>query len=152
LEVALKVEKILFVGHKIAKQLKGKVTFDMIQAHAHIKAHLESLVYKGFISECGIDKLDDIYRYVQGLEKRMEKLKVDANKDRTNQIELDKVYDLFDQQMDKLPKGVRTPKELQDIYWMLEELRVSMFAQTLGTKYPISIKRIKQAINDYKSN
>lgn len=148
LDAALQVEKILLVGHKISKQLKGKVSLDMIQANAYIKAHLDSLIYKGFVSECGIDRLSDIYRYVLALEKRLEKIKIDANKDRMNQIELDKVYDLYDKLTDKLPKELPVPTSITDVYWMIEELRVSLFAQGIGTKYPISIKRIKQAINE----
>ncbi|NVK25080.1 MAG: ATP-dependent RNA helicase HrpA, partial [Gammaproteobacteria bacterium] len=146
LATALKVEKILLIGHKISKQLKGKVSFDMIQAHGYVKAHLDSLIYKGFVSECGVERLDDIYRYIQALEKRLEKIKVDANKDRVNQIELDKVYDLYDKLAEKYGKGVSLPEPVREIYWMIEELRVSMFAQNLKTKYPISSKRIKQAI------
>lgn len=149
LSVALKVEKVLYIGHSISKRLKGKVSLDMIQSHAYIKAHLESIVYKDFVSECGADRLEDVLRYAQALEKRLEKLKVDPTKDRINQIELDKVYDLYDKAADKLPKGSPIPEQLREIYWMIEELRVSLFAQQLGTKYPISAKRIKQAIADY---
>lgn len=146
LAVALKVEKILSVGHKVSKQIKGKVSLDMLQAQAYIGAHLDSLVFKGFISEAGIDKLDDLHRYMKALEKRLEKIKSDANKDRINQIELDKLYELYDKLMDKIAKDQPVPEEVRDVYWMLEELKVSMFAQTLGTPYPISAKRIKQAI------
>lgn len=148
LQAALKVEKILLIAHKISKSLKGKVSFDMIQSTGYIKAHLDSLVYKGFVSECGIEKLDDIHRYVQALEKRLEKIKVDVTKDRMNQLELDKLYDLYDKLIDKLAKDMPIPKEISDVYWMIEEFRVSLFAQSLGTKYPISGKRIKQAINN----
>lgn len=146
LAVALKVEKILSIGHKVSKQIKGKVSLDMLQAQAYIGAHLDSLVFKGFISEAGIDKLDDLLRYMKALEKRLEKIKSDANKDRINQIELDKLYELYDKLMDKIAKDQPVPEEVRNVYWMLEELKVSMFAQTLGTPYPISAKRIKQAI------
>ena len=151
-DVAIRVEKILSVGHGISKQLKGKVPLDMIQAHAYIKAHLESLIYKGFISECGIERLIDIKRYMDGLSKRLDKLKVDAVKDRMNQIELDKVYDLYDKAINKVPRGLEVPPELQEVYWMIEELKVSMYAQNLGTKYPISVKRIKQALKELEGN
>ena len=148
LEVALKVEKILSVGHKVSKQIKGKVSLDMLQAQAYIGAHLDSLIYKGFISDAGVDRLEDLLRYVKAVDKRLEKIKVDANKDRASQIELDKLYEQYDKLMDKLPKGQPIPSDLRDVYWMLEELKVSMFAQTLGTKYPVSAKRVKQAMAD----
>ena len=52
--------------------------------------------------------------------------------------------------VNKLPKGQPVPVEVSDIRWMLEELRVSFFAQTLGTPYPISDKRVSQAIQAVK--
>ncbi|MDA8622100.1 ATP-dependent RNA helicase HrpA [Psychrosphaera sp.] len=147
-EITQKVEKVLLIGHQIAKKLKGKVSLDMIQANAYIKAHLESLIYKDFVSEVGYEKLDDLLRYVKALEIRHEKLKFDASKDRQTQIELDKVYESYDALLKRLPKGFPIPKDVEEIYWMIEELRVSLFAQQLGTKYPISAKRIKQAISE----
>lgn len=147
-EITQKVEKVLFIGHQIAKKLKGKVSLDMIQANAYIKAHLESLIYKDFVSEVGYEKLDDLLRYVKALEIRHDKLKSDAGKDRQIQIELDKVYESYDGLLKRLPKGFPIPADVEEIYWMIEELRVSLFAQQLGTKYPISAKRVKQAINE----
>jgi ATP-dependent helicase HrpA len=148
LETTLQVEKILSVGHQIAKKIKGKVTLEMLQAQGYIKAHLDSLIFKGFVSEVGVEKLPDVLRYINGLAKRLEKLAVDPNRDRINQLEVEKVYAMYDKIVDKIPKGQPIPKEVDDIFWMIEELKVSLFAQQLGTKYPISAKRIKQAIDD----
>lgn len=86
---------------------------------------------------------------MKALQVRQEKLKVDLSKDRQTQIELDKIYDDYDKLLNRLPKNTPTPTEVEDIYWMIEELRVSLFAQTLGTKFPVSGKRIKQAITEY---
>jgi ATP-dependent helicase HrpA len=43
------------------------------------------------------------------------------------------------------------PDEVSEIYWMLQELRVSFFAQTLGTKYPVSEKRVKNAMEEARA-
>lgn len=147
-EATKKVEKSLEIGHQISKQLKGKVSLDMVQPLAYIKAHLESLIYKDFVSDIGVGRLDDLYRYMQALKIRLEKLKVDINKDRIAQIELDKLYDDYDKLVKKLPKNQPIPEKVQEVYWMIEELRVSLFAQGLGTKFPISSKRIKQAMSE----
>jgi ATP-dependent helicase HrpA len=48
----------------------------------------------------------------------------------------------------KYPKG-KVPQDLKDAKWMIEELRVSLFAQQLGTAYPISAKRITLYLNEY---
>ena len=56
----------------------------------------------------------------------------------------------YQQLKNKLPKGQPVPVEVQEIRWMIEELRVSFFAQNLGTPYPISDKRVLQAIHGVK--
>lgn len=146
LETTLKVEKALAIGHQISKQLKGKVSFDMIQANAYLKSHLDSLIYKGFVSDFSANRLEDLIRYVKALEVRAEKIKVDINKDRQHQITLDKLNESFKDAKSKFKNNAIMPEELAEIRWMIEELRVSLFAQTLGTKYPISEKRVKQAL------
>jgi Domain of unknown function (DUF3418). len=47
----------------------------------------------------------------------------------------------------KLPPARRTEEPVTHIHWMIEELRVSLFAQTLGTPYPVSEKRIRKAMD-----
>lgn len=148
LEITKKVEASLNTAHGIAKQLKGKMTFELIHAQAHIKAHLDSLIYRGFVYQTGVGRLDDLSRYLQALAKRLEKVKVDPNKDRAIQLELDKLESSHQQLKDKFKLHSVLPNEVEEIKWMMEELRVSLFAQTLKTKYPVSAKRVKQTISD----
>ena len=65
-------------------------------------------------------------------------------------LKVQSVEQEYQQLKNKLPKGQPVPVEVCDIRWMLEELRVSFFAQTLGTPYPISDKRVSQAIQAVK--
>lgn len=140
--IAQKVEKALTTAHAVQKRLKGNIPLNMISAQGDIKQHLNSLVYPGFVSEVGTDKLDDLCRYVNGIERRMEKLPVDPNKDRMHQLNIEKVQQNYLSKVSKIPQGNVIPEELQEVRWMLEELRISFFAQQLGTAYPISAKRI----------
>ena len=87
-------------------------------------------------------RLKDWQRYLQALSKRIEKLKVDVNRDRIQQLSIQKVQAAFDDVLGKQPKGQPVAKELLETQWMIHELRVSLFAQQLGTAYPISEKRI----------
>ena len=81
-DIAVKVEKGLVIAAKIQKQLKGKVDLTMVAALGNVKAHLQTLVFPGFVSLLGTDKLDDWSRYLLALQKRLEKLNIDVNKDR----------------------------------------------------------------------
>ncbi|MCY7296396.1 ATP-dependent RNA helicase HrpA [Alteromonas sp. a30] len=142
LDVAKQVEGGLTDAHAISKKLKGKVTFDMVSAFNDLKSHLSSLVYQGFITDFGVSRLKDWRRYIQGLAKRLEKLPVDPTKDRSHQLNIEKVLSRYETLKKNQAKGRRNP-ELEEVRWMIEELRVSLYAQQLGTKMPISVKRIE---------
>jgi ATP-dependent helicase HrpA len=143
LAAAIKVEKVLTLTHNIRKTMKGSVSLHVIQSHGDIKAQLEQLVFKGFVTVSGIEKLDDMIRYLNAILRRLEKLNIDPNQDRIKLIEVEKIADSLKNLLDKQHKGAPLPQEVADTRWMLEELRVSLFAQNLGTPYPISVKRIK---------
>ncbi len=142
LTAAIKVEKALSLSHEIRKKLKGKMSLNVIHSQSDIKQQVEQLIYKGFVTHSGIDKLDDIVRYLSAILRRLEKLSIDANQDRLKLIEVNKVEELLKNLIDKQRKDIPLPKEITECRWMIEELRVSLFAQNLGTAYPISVKRI----------
>ena len=147
-EIAKQVEVILTTAFNINKKLKGKIDFSMAFALSDIKAQIEGLIFKGFATECGWKRLPDILRYMQAIEKRMEKLPIDPNKDRLHMLKIESVADEYKELLNKVPKGVMVPEKVKQIRWMIEELRVSYFAQQLGTPYPVSDKRVKNAISE----
>lgn len=149
LEITKKVEIGLTTAHSVQKKLKGNVPLDMISAHGDIKQHLNSLVFQGFVATLGAARLDDWNRYIKGIERRMEKLSIEPTKDRLHQINIEKVSNLYQTSLQKIPVGKEIPTELTEIRWMIEELRISFFAQQLGTSAPISVKRIENHLNSF---
>ncbi|WP_353495388.1 ATP-dependent RNA helicase HrpA [Vibrio cholerae] len=145
-EIAKQVETILTTAYNINKRLKGKVDFTMAFALSDVKAQIEGLIFSGFATECGWKRLPDILRYMRAIERRMEKLLVDPNKDRLHMLKIESVANKYKELLNKIPKGMAIPDNVREIRWMLEELRVSYFAQQLGTPYPVSDKRIINAI------
>ena len=111
-----------------------------------IKAQLNQLVFPGFVTSHGWKRLADIPRYLSAIEKRMEKLAIDPNRDRAQMSRVENVILQWQQWLAKLSEKQKQQEEVQNIRWMIEELRVSLFAQQIGTPYPISDKRILQAI------
>jgi ATP-dependent helicase HrpA len=85
---------------------------------------------------------------MKAIERRMEKLPIDPNKDRVQILKIDSVMSDYKELLNKIPKGQAVPEKVKEIRWMVEELRVSFFAQQLGTPYPVSDKRVRNAIND----
>ncbi|BFT30599.1 ATP-dependent RNA helicase HrpA [Alteromonas sp. D210916BOD_24] len=148
LDIAQRVEQGLTLAHQCQKQMKGNVPLNMINALGDCKAHLASLVFPGFVTELGEARLDDWNRYIKGLARRLEKLPIDPNKDRMHQVTVEKSIAEWEKVCGKYPKG-KVPAKLLDVRWMIEELRVSLFAQQLGTAYPISAKRITLQLNEF---
>ncbi|MGL4475802.1 MAG: ATP-dependent RNA helicase HrpA, partial [Shewanella sp.] len=140
--IALKVEQVLTAYNGIKKRLKGKISLDIAFAMSDIQQQLDSLVYRGFVADTGWQRLGDIVRYLQAIDYRLQKLPVDPNRDRLHMHVVNRVTEAYQAALAKLPKSLPVPEAMLDVRWMIEELRVSCFAQVLGTSMPISEKRI----------
>ncbi|NUU66482.1 ATP-dependent RNA helicase HrpA [Enterobacteriaceae bacterium BIT-l23] len=145
-DIAQQVERILSEVFAINKRLKGRVDMTMALGLSDIKAQMSGLIYRGFVTGNGWQRLGDTLRYLQAIEKRLEKMAVDPHRDRAQMLKVEQVQQAWRQWLNKLPAARREDEEVQAIRWMLEELRVSYFAQQLGTPYPVSDKRVLQAM------
>ena len=141
-DIAQKVEQILSLNHALNQRLKGKMDFTMAFAFSDIKAQLAGLIYPGFVQKSSYDRIPDLQRYLQAVDKRIDKLAQDVNRDRAAMLRVEQVQQAYQQLLAKLPKSKPISDEVAEIRYMIEELRVSLFAQQLGTKYQISDKRI----------
>lgn len=146
LGIAQQVEKCLILSHGIQKSLKGKVPLAQVQSYGDIQTHLNSLIFKGFVSEFGGARLADIERYLKALQQRLEKLPVDPNRDRLRMLAIDKITQQWQAKLKQVPKGDTPSDALIEFRWMIEELRVSLFAQQLGTAYPVSEQRLTNSL------
>ncbi|MCK3657537.1 ATP-dependent RNA helicase HrpA [Pasteurellaceae bacterium Pebbles2] len=145
-DIAQQVEQLLTLTFEINKRLKGKMDFTMAFALSDIKTQLNGLIYPGFVEKTGYTRLSDLQRYLQAIDKRIDKLAQDINRDRAAMLRVEQCQQAYQQLLAKLPKSKPHSAEILEIRYMIEELRVSLFAQQLGTKYPISDKRILNLI------
>lgn len=150
-DIAKQVESILTLHFNINKKLKGRVDLSLAFALSDIKQQINNLIYKGFVAKSGYHRLNDIHRYLLAIEKRIEKLMQNASKDRQAMNTVEEVKNLYENWLNSLTENQRLQQQVVNIRWMIEELRVNLFAQQLGTPYPISAKRIKQQIEQVKS-
>ena len=151
IDIAKQVESILTLHYNINKKLKGRVDLSLAFALSDIKKQLSNLVYKGFVADSGYKRLADVYRYLLAIEKRIEKLMGNVTKDRQSMNIIEEVEKQYEKWVNSLPQIVRSKDSVINIRWMIQELRVNLFAQQLGTPYPISPKRVKQQIELVKS-
>ena len=142
MDIAQKVEQILTLTHQLNQRLKGKMDFTMAFALSDMKSQISGLIYQGFVQKSGYARLPDLLRYLQAIDKRMDKLAQDVNRDRAAMLRVEQVQQAYQQLLAKLPKSKPISDEVAEIRYMIEELRVSLFAQQLGTKYQVSDKRV----------
>jgi len=110
------------------------------------KAHLEQLLQPNFISNAGLTRLPRILIYVRAITMRIQRMLEDSGRDRTASVELDQALNLYETAGGKIPLAPHSPAHIVKVRWMIEEFRVSLFAQSLGTSEPISLQRIKKAL------
>ncbi len=113
-------------------------------AHKDLAAQLQGLVFKGFITATPWRRLQQLPRYLQGMQQRMAKMADRRALDQQHGATLARLTTQWKMRMDKhRQNGIRDP-HLQEFRWQLEELRISLFAQQLKTPQPVSVKRLEK--------
>ena len=138
--LAQRLGPILEPVARIRRQLKGNLPLNRIEAAADIRAQLDALIYPGFLLATPFERTADIPRYLAAIEKRLQKLDQSPDKDRMRRIDLEPLqrrYNEWPEEKKQTPDGI-------EYRWLLEELRVSLFAQELGVKGKVSPKRLER--------
>ncbi|MET1065034.1 MAG: DUF3418 domain-containing protein, partial [Arthrobacter sp.] len=141
------VERILASTRRIERALKGTTSLALISALNDMKSQLEQLVFPGFVARTGYKQLSQLPRYLAAIEKRLEKLPTNVQRDAQHMAAIQALEDDYDDAVSALLPGRRAGAELTQVRWMIEELRVSLFAVELGTAYSVSEKRIRAVLN-----
>jgi ATP-dependent helicase HrpA len=99
------------------------------------------------VTATGYRQLPQLTRYLRGIEWRLDKLPGNPARDTANMAVAQRVEQAYQQAVADLPPARRNDPDVTEVRWMLEELRVSLFAQTLGTLAPVSENRILAALS-----
>ncbi len=148
LTILQQVEQVLAHVRTVDKQISRASSPAMLAALSDVRGQLEGLVHPGFITEAGAKRLPDLVRYLRGMEQRLDKLGANAMRDRSGMAIVHTLTEEYQKRLRAIPTGKHPSPELLEVRWMLEELRISLFAQTIGTPYPVSEKRIRRALAD----
>jgi ATP-dependent helicase HrpA len=113
---------------------------------ADVRDQLAGLIHPGFVAETGWAHLGDLPRYLGAVQHRLEKLPTNSQRDREQTLDVQEITQEY-QQLRATAHGAAITEGLREIRWMIEELRISYFAQSMRTAYPISDKRIFKAMD-----
>lgn len=139
-EIARLLSQVLTEFHGLPKRLQNIPA----AAAADIQSQLQGLVHKRFLTENEYTQLAHFPRYLKAINVRLEKLRADPARDTKLMAEWQSAAAPYLRQAKDRQAGKNTDPKLVDFRWMLEELRVSLFAQELRTPMPVSAKRLQK--------
>ncbi len=143
-EFAQATRGILQVHHEISNRLSGSLPLSWIEAANDIRDQLAHLVYPGFLSATPRARLNDYPRYLQAIALRLDTLDRDPERDRQRRAQLEPLWASCKQ----LLGDARADRNaVAEVRWLIEELRVSVYAQRLGTRDKVSIARVEKRLD-----
>jgi ATP-dependent helicase HrpA len=142
------VRHVLVAKHEVDNRLAGLCGSVFDAALGDVRVQSRALVERGFVTATGLARLPDLMRYLQGIARRLDKLPERPDRDLAWMRSVHEVQYAYQRALDqRAAAGAPVGESLRQIRWMIEELRISYFAQTLGTPYPVSAKRILRALD-----
>ena len=143
-EMANQLYRVLSSYQGVAKRMKGSIPLPWTRVYGDIKVQLESLIYPGFIGNTPLFWLGQLPRYFKGVEVRLERFQNHLNKENSYVTQLEGLWQTYSRQKKAHDDKSLYDPELIKYRWMLEEYRISLFAQSVGTLEPISDKRLNK--------
>jgi ATP-dependent helicase HrpA len=143
-----RVEAVLSEARAVAVALGAAPARRVPEAAvADLRRQMGGLLHRGFVATIGRRRLPDVVRYLKGMQHRLEKLPANAARDAVWTEQVAAVTAEYEQLRTQVPATAAPDDPVIAVRWMLEELRVSLFAQPLGTSRPVSEQRIYKAID-----
>nr|WP_131742743.1 ATP-dependent RNA helicase HrpA [Actinomadura roseirufa] len=144
--IVAQAERVLAASHEIDRRVRGTASLTLVPALTDVRGRLAALVHPGFVTETGAQRMADVPRYLQALQIRLDKLPENPGRDRMLAHQAETLEGEYRQALQRLHPSRRDDEPARQVRWMLEEFRVSLFAQQLGTRFPVSDKRIRKAM------
>ncbi|MER7445778.1 ATP-dependent RNA helicase HrpA [Microbacterium sp. NPDC097977] len=141
------VARILTKTRDVERGIRSQNSLALLGPLNDIRTQLSGLLHPGFVSAAGVDRLAHFPRYLDGMLDRLKTLSSEPGKDRTRMSEYERMAGAFEDAGGAIPLPADAPPSLVETRWLLEEYRVSVFAQRLGTAQPVSPQRIMKALS-----
>ncbi|WP_116244249.1 ATP-dependent RNA helicase HrpA [Nocardiopsis sp. FIRDI 009] len=150
-ELLGRVARVLVLWRKVSKKVKGTTSLAVLPSLNDVQGQVGDLVCEGFVTRTGLSRMDDLHRYLRGVEYRLNKLPENPRRDQVNMAKVEQMRQAVHRAVGTLPAGRAADADVVELRWMLEEYRISLFAQELRTAYPVSDKRIMKALEAVKT-
>ncbi|NEC25738.1 ATP-dependent RNA helicase HrpA [Streptomyces sp. SID8111] len=141
------VQQVLAAWQACERRLKTVRSPALLSNLRDVREQLDALVHPGFVTAAGLRRLPDLMRYLVAVDRRLQQMPANVQRDTTRMEKVREMQDEYAWLLEQMPQGRPVPRQVLDVRWMIEELRVSYFAHALGTAHPVSDKRIVKAID-----
>jgi ATP-dependent helicase HrpA len=138
-------ETILGTAHELRKALESPQVRAFKLSAADLKRQLDALVFPGFLHAVGFEHLQHYPRYLEAMRRRIEKLPNAPERDEQHARELGRYVQQLQARSERDRAAGASDPAVEAFRWLLEEQRVSLFAQELKTPHPVSYKRLAKA-------
>jgi ATP-dependent helicase HrpA len=145
-ETVALVSRIVGASRDTDKAIRAAASMALISPLADAREQLEVLVFPGFVARTGLEQLRRLPVYLDGIVHRVSKLAENPSRDRVWMAEVQSATERYRAAGGALPLAADSEQRVIRARWMLEEFRLSLFAQHLGTSQPVSLKRITAAL------
>lgn len=137
--------------YQLLTQQQSKMPATVNRLKRDLEQQIGLLVYKNCFSQTPWEQLQHVPRYLKALRLRIEKQPANPDRDGKNAASVGALWQKWQDKINALSQAnLDIPQDLQDYRWLIEELRVSLFAQELKTPFPISIKRLEKTWADLR--
>ena len=147
LELLHATQQVLAVWAPLVARLDEPVPPPLQPAVADVRAQVAALVGPGFVAASGRRRLADLRRWLAAAAYRLDRLPGDTARDAARTARVHAVEAELRAFVEGLPPARRDSDAVRQLRWMVQELRVSIFAQALGTPYAVSEQRIYRAMD-----
>jgi len=149
--IAQLVGGVLQQYHQIRIAIKGNIPPFLLNAMADIQQQIERLFHSNFITDTPYQYLLNYPRYLKAAQLRLDKLNHNLNRDKSAMMSVNKIWQLYQKSFDRLNKKKSVQNlQLETIRWLVEELRISLFAQEIKTSQPVSERRLEEMLRSLK--
>jgi len=147
LEVVRTTARVLDAWRGLDRTISSTGSPPLLPMLRDVREQLDALVHNSFVAEVGRARLPDLVRYLTGIARRLQKAPENVGADRGRMDQVHAVEEAYRAVLAEQPPARQADEDVRRIRWMLEEFRLSLFAQGVRTAYPISAQRIHRALD-----
>jgi ATP-dependent helicase HrpA len=143
--------RVLRTAAAVERNISRTSSLALVPSLADVREQFTGLVHAGFVAQTGVDRLPDLLRYLQGIDRRLATMPDNPQRDRVRMAEFTRVRDAWRAAVRRAAGagGGQVPPDLARLRWTLEELRLQKFAQGVPTAHPVSDERVLKALAEF---